>query len=103
MTHPVIIEACQKHGVSLDDFFGTGRKRPVVACRTEAARILRERGNSWVVTARIIKRSRDTARYWLDDNVRKCRKNYMLKRWHDVYKHEHRPTKAELYYASRQP
>ena len=90
VTNPIIIEVCRRHGVSLSDFFGKGRKKQVVACRKEAAGILRGRGNSWVVVGRLLRRNRDTARYWLDPNVRQIRKTYMLKRWHDVYKHEAR-------------
>lgn len=88
MTHPVILETCRQHMVRVDDFFSQKRNGQLMRCRVDAARILRERGNSWVVVGRIVGRSRDTVRYWLDMNVRNTRKAYMLKRWHSFYKYQ---------------
>lgn len=90
MANPVILEVCRKHRITVNDFFSKKRNAKLMACRAEAAQIFRDRGNSWDAVARLLKRNRDTARYWLDDNVRQIRKAYMLKRWREAYKHEAR-------------
>jgi hypothetical protein len=88
MTHPIILDACRKHHVTPEEFFGAGRARFLTRCRKEAARNLRAKGCSWRVMSRILKRSRETVRYWGDLKIRQNRRAYMLRRWHDVYKHQ---------------
>lgn len=88
MTNPIIQLMCQKHGISTGDFFGKGRDRKLVACRTEAAQIFRDRGCSWPGIGLLLKRSPETIRYWLDAKTRARRIDYMRRRWHAVYKHQ---------------
>lgn len=101
MTHPVIVEVCKKHGIEPQNFFGTGRTKKLWECRVEAARIFRDRGHSWQGVANLVKRNRDTIRYWLDDGYRQSRSDYILKSWHETYKHKktpktHRRASSEL-------
>lgn len=90
MTNPVIVDVCKKHGIDVSTFFSSARGEKLMACRAEAARIFRDKGHSWEGAAILLRRNRDTVRYWLDPRVREFRKKYMVRRWREL-QHEARP------------
>lgn len=91
MTHPIILDVCKNHRITLADFFGPTRHQTIVLARIEALSIfIGEKRLSLAATARILRRHRTTIQYWLSVQSREHRREYMRKRWHAKYKHEAR-------------
>jgi hypothetical protein len=94
MTHPVVLEICKTRGISADDFFGPLKSQVLAASRCEVIGILRDRGLSKAVCARIVRRNVSTVHYWLNPVIRSHRLASMRTRKARRYLTRGRPRKG---------
>ena len=95
MTHPIVLHVCDKYKISTEEFFGPLRTQALAASRCEAIGILRSRGLSKSVCARIVRRHVSTITYWLNPIIRAHRLNAMRSRKARKYPTRGRPKKVE--------
>ena len=76
----VIPTICCEHQVTQGEFFGPMQNRKVVEARRAAIEALRAKGLSLMACARLMKRDRETIRYWCNSDARAQRRLRNLKR-----------------------
>lgn len=76
-SHPIILAICREHLITPEEFFGNRRTRRLTSARKMAIELLRAKGLSLMGCARLIRRDRETIRYWLYPKVRDQRRTRM--------------------------
>lgn len=84
MTGSIVLNVCAECGISSDEFFGKGRKQPLVDARRKAIVALHDAGFSYLAISHLIRRRYSTVMYWVHPQYRERRISY-YKKYHQEH------------------
>lgn len=79
-TGSIVLDVCQRHHISPDEFFGRRRHRKLVEARISAIMAFRAAGFSVRGTARMMRCNHSSVAYWLNPDARD-RKRATMRRY----------------------